>query len=114
MCGAAAPAAAADAYTPEAVVTASGFYLRGDGGWSWLSTDEDDNSVGVLGGGVGYQFNDNLRTDIRGDWAGIGNDDTSFTTVLGNVYFDIPTETIMTPYLGAGLGYGWAEYRGQG
>ncbi len=111
LAGAAAPAAAAD-FTPEAVVTASGFYLRGDAGWSWLNTDEDDDSVLVLGGGVGYQFNDNLRTDIRGDWAGVGSDDSSFTTVLGNVYFDIPLETIITPYLGAGLGYGWVESNG--
>lgn len=109
LAGVAAPAAAADYAPDEAVVTASGFYLRGDAGWSWLNTDDDDNSVLVLGGGVGYQFNDNLRTDLRGDWAGIGNDDSSFTTVLGNVYFDIPTETIFTPYVGAGIGYGWAE-----
>lgn len=108
LAGAAAPAFAADAYTPDAPITASGFYIRGDAGWSWLNTDEED-SVGVVGGGVGYQFNDNLRTDLRADWAGIGNDDASFTTVLGNVYFDIPTQTIITPYLGAGVGYGWAQ-----
>jgi opacity protein-like surface antigen len=111
LAGATAPAIAAD-YAPEAVVTASGFYLRGDGGWSWLNTDEDDDSVLVLGGGIGYQFNDNLRTDVRADWAGLGDDDSSFTTVLGNVYFDIPLETILTPYLGAGLGYGWVKSDG--
>ena len=112
LAGAAAPAFAADAYAPEPVVTASGLYIRGDAGWSWLSTDDSDNSVGVIGGGVGYKFNDNLRTDLRADWAGIGNNDNSFTTVLGNVYFDIPTETMLTPYLGAGVGYGWAESNG--
>jgi opacity protein-like surface antigen len=112
LAGAAAPALAADAYTPDAPITASGFYIRGDAGWSWLSTDSDDHSVGVVGGGVGYQFNDNLRTDLRADWAGIGSDDASFTTVLGNVYFDIPTQTIITPYLGAGLGYGWSDDHG--
>ncbi len=111
LAGTVAPAAAAD-YTPEPVVTASGLYLRGDAGWSWLSTDEDDDSVLVLGGGIGYQFYDNLRTDLRADWAGLGDDDSSFTTVLGNVYFDIPLETIITPYLGAGLGYGWVESSG--
>ncbi len=112
LAGATAPAVAADSYAPEAVVSASGWYLRGDAGWSWLNTDDDGESVLVLGGGVGYQFNDNLRTDLRGDWAGLGDDDSSFTTVLGNVYFDIPTDTIITPYLGAGLGYGWAETSG--
>ena len=111
LAGVAAPAIAAD-YTPEAVVTASGVYLRGDAGWSWLSTDEDDSSVLVLGGGLGYQFNDNLRTDLRVDWAGLGDDDSSLTTVLGNVYFDIPLETIVTPYIGAGVGYGWVDSTG--
>lgn len=112
LAGAAAPAFAADAYSPEAPISTTGFYIRGDAGWSWLNTDDDDSSVGVIGGGVGYQFNDNLRTDLRADWAGIGNGDTSFTTVLGNVYFDIPTQTIVTPYLGAGVGYGWADDNG--
>lgn len=109
LAGATAPALAADAYAPEAVVSETSFYLRGDLGWSWLGTDGDNESVAVIGGGVGYQFNDNLRTDLRGDYAGVGNDDVSFGSVLANVYFDIPTETIFTPYIGAGLGYGWAE-----
>ena len=102
-------ALAADAYAPEAVITASNWYLRADGGFSWLNTDHDKVNAGVIGGGVGYQFNDNLRTDLRVDYAGIGNDDDMLTTVLGNVYFDIPTSTVMTPYLGAGVGYGWAS-----
>lgn len=108
LAGAAAPALAAD-YSPDAPVSSSGLYLRGDAGWSWLNTDVEDDSALVLGGGVGYQINDNLRTDLRADWAGIGSDDNSLTTVLGNVYFDIPTDTLLTPYLGAGIGYGWAE-----
>jgi opacity protein-like surface antigen len=112
LAGVAGPAAAAD-YTPETPVSMSGWYMRGDAGWSWLNTDDNSDSALVLGGGVGYQINDNLRTDIRGDWAGIGNDDNSFTTVLGNVYFDIPTQTVVTPYLGAGIGYGWSQSESQ-
>jgi outer membrane autotransporter protein len=114
MAGAAAPAFAADSYAPADSSAASGFYLRGDAGWSWFDGDgpDDDEGLFVLGGGVGYQFTDNLRTDLRLDSAGLGNDDAAFTTVLGNVYFDIPTDTIVTPYLGAGLGYGWAETNG--
>ena len=108
LAGASAPALAAD-YSVDAPISTSGLYIRGDAGWSWLNTDADNDSVLVLGGGVGYQFNDNLRTDLRIDWAGVGNNDTSFNTVLGNVYFDIPTQTIMTPYLGAGVGYGWSK-----
>ena len=108
MAGTAAPALAAD-YIADAPISSSAFYIRGDAGWSWLSTDSDNKSVMALGGGVGYHFNDNLRTDIRADWAAIGGDGNSFTTVLGNLYFDIPTQMIVTPYLGAGLGYGWSE-----
>ena len=103
---------AADVSSPEPVVSASSFYIRGDAGWSWLNTDHDNESVAVVGGGVGYRFNDNLRTDIRGDFAGLGSSNHSFDSVLGNVYFDIPTQTIVTPYLGAGVGYGWSDDHG--
>lgn len=104
-------AALAADYTPEPVVTASNFYLRGDLGWSWLDTKESSQSVFLLGGGVGYRFNDHLRTDARIDYAGIGADH-DFGSVLGNVYFDIPTGSVVTPYVGAGLGYGWSNDNG--
>lgn len=103
-----APALAADAYVPETPISDSSFYVRLDGGFSWLDTGDGTVDSGAIGGGVGYKFNDNLRTDLRVDYAGFGDDDTSFTTALGNVYFDIPTQTMFTPYLGAGLGYGWS------
>lgn len=105
-------AMAADAYAPEPVVSASSFYIRGDAGWSWLSTKDNDNSVAVIGGGVGYRFTPNLRADVRGDYAGLGSSDHYLGTVLGNLYFDIPTQTIFTPYVGAGLGYGWSDSNG--
>ena len=106
------PALAADAYAPETPITDSSWYFRLDGGFSWLDTGNGTVNSGVIGGGVGYQFNDNLRTDLRVDYAGIGNDDASLTTALGNVYFDIPTQTMFTPYIGGGLGYGWATGKG--
>lgn len=109
LAGVSTSAFAADAYTPDAPVSASGWYLRGDAGWSWFNSDSDNQGLFILGGGAGYKFNDNLRADLRGDYAGVGNSDNYFGTVLGNFYFDIPTSTIMTPYLGAGVGYGWAE-----
>ena len=43
-------AALAADYTPEPVVTASSFYLRGDLGWSWLDTANNTDSVFLLGG----------------------------------------------------------------
>jgi len=109
MAGFSSTAALAADYTPEPVVTASNFYIRGDLGWSWLDTQNNADSVFLLGGGVGYKFNDHLRTDARVDYAGIGNDNHDFGSALGNVYFDITTQSIFTPYVGAGIGYGWSS-----
>lgn len=102
---------------PADTYAAMGFYLRGDMGWSWLTRDDGGDSAFTLGGGAGYQYNENLRGDLRIDWAGNydarRNDDAiGVTTVLGNVYFDIPNETMITPYLGAGAGYGWKSVDG--
>ena len=93
---------------------AMGFYLRGDLGWSFLewSGGSDDSAVS-FGGGVGYQFNPNMRADVTADWAGdygvAPGADMSTTTVLGNLYFDWANDSAFTPYVGAGLGYGWID-----
>ncbi|HLA02591.1 MAG TPA: porin family protein [Aestuariivirga sp.] len=93
---------------------AMGLYLRGDLGWSFLewSGGSDDSAVS-FGGGVGYQFNDNMRADVTVDWAGdydvAPGADMSTTTVLGNLYFDWANDSAFTPYVGAGLGYGWVD-----
>lgn len=105
---------AADAEVPADTYSAMGFYLRGDAGWSYLDTRNGTGNNAVLGGGVGYQINEFLRTDVRGDMAGIGSDDKYLNTLTGNIYFDIPTDTMITPYLGAGAGYGWASGNDEG
>ncbi|WP_119392086.1 outer membrane protein [Taklimakanibacter lacteus] len=90
----------------------SGFYVRGDLGWSFLNWGDDDDAF-TLGGGVGYQFNDYLRSDLRVDWSGdyevAPGADASLTTVLGNLYFDWKNDSMFTPYVGAGAGYGWVD-----
>ena len=93
---------------------AMGLYLRGDLGWSFLDwSGGSDDSALSLGGGVGYQFNPNMRADLTMDWAGdykvAPGADMSTTTVLGNLYFDWANDTAFTPYVGAGLGYGWVD-----
>jgi opacity protein-like surface antigen len=110
--GVAAPAFAADlppqeAPTPEQYQE-MGFYLRGDAGWSFLQWGDDDNAL-TVGAGVGYQFNDYLRSDVRVDYSVAPGADVDMTTLLGNVYVDIPTDSMFTPYVGAGAGYGWAS-----
>jgi len=92
----------------------TGLYLRGDIGWSFLEwSGGSDDSALVLGGGVGYQFNDNMRADLTADWAGnydvAPGADMSTTTVLGNLYFDWANDSAFTPYVGAGIGYGWVD-----
>jgi opacity protein-like surface antigen len=101
---------AADYETPPAETVPS-WYLRGDIGWSFLDWNGGNNDSAIAaGGGVGYRFNENFRADIRGDFAGNyhvgGGQDVDVWTVLANGYFDIPTGTMITPYLGAGIGWG--------
>ncbi len=115
----AAVARAADATPPvqETVVQQqapedTGFYVRGDLGWSFLDWQDSDNAF-TAGGGIGYQFNDYLRSDLRVDWSGdyeVGQDaNASLTTVLGNLYFDWKNDSAFTPYVGAGAGWGWVD-----
>ena len=113
-------ARAADPYQPPTEVIEeapvpddTGLYFRGDIGWSFLEwSGGKDDSAFTGGGGVGYKFNDNLRSDLRVDWTGEYNigwgADLATTTVLGNMYFDIPTQIRLTPYVGGGAGWGWA------
>jgi opacity protein-like surface antigen len=107
----------ADETSPVTDPSMIGLYLRGDMGWSFLDVNGADNDdTWVAGGGVGYQFNDFLRADITGDFSGdyevAPGADISTTTVLGNVYFDWANESMFTPYVGAGVGYGWVNGSG--
>ncbi|MDL2401229.1 outer membrane protein [Rhizobium mayense] len=142
----------ADLYTPppaapEVVSQSSGWYLRGDVGYVFSdlrganyfqgsnSNLHDFDSASLdntwsLGGGVGYQVNNYLRTDVTldylfksdfhgstsGDCGGCGpgftavpatsHDVASLTaySLLANAYVDIGTYGIFTPYVGGGLG----------
>jgi opacity protein-like surface antigen len=110
----AAHAADAGMDVPSDVATTSGFYLRGDVGASFLNYSGFSNDTSwVAGGGFGYQFNDNFRADMTVDWSGkyavAPGADMRTTAVLGNVYFDWKNDSMFTPYVGAGLGYGWAQ-----
>jgi opacity protein-like surface antigen len=118
LMGFATMAHAADPYLPQAETPQDyanmGFYLRGDLGWSFLRwSGGDDDSAFAVGGGVGYKFGDYLRTDLRVDWAGDysigGGADLGISSVLGNVYLDFDNSSLITPYVGAGIGYGWTS-----
>ena len=131
---------------PE-VKSAGGWYLRGDITYDYYEMDTPNYSVpgGTqvdfasadadeafdIGFGIGYQFNENFRADLTGEYvfesdfngSTIGNcggtaadgvtlqncssvDTSSFTTfkVMANAYVDLGQFNGITPYVGAGLG----------
>ncbi|MCA0434539.1 MAG: porin family protein [Proteobacteria bacterium] len=109
-------AADLDPPAPAGDPSMTGFYLRGDLGWSWLDWDGGDNDNAFVGGaGLGYQFTDMFRADITGNWTGkydIGPGDISTTALMANAYLDLPNSTPFTPYVGVGAGYGWVNGSG--
>jgi len=120
--------------------SAAGWYLRGDIGMSnqgvknLFNSDysrvtsvnnvqKDFDSAPLFGVGVGYQWNNWLRTDITGQYRGKANfhgfDITQFPggpgsdeyrasksewLALANAYVDLGTWYSFTPFVGAGIG----------
>jgi len=106
----------------------SGPYLRVDIGYG-LTTDpdgtqsagptsaEDSGNFGVFGGGAGYRFNKYLRADMSMAYrpetsidstSAAGNSNASEVdalSVMANVYVDTGQFGMLTPYVGAGIGY---------
>ena len=112
-------ALAADMYQPVpeqfAEAGPSGWYLRADAGYSWLDWSGGRDGDGPIAGvGVGYQFNQYFRSDLRFDY-GFGYEvgggvDADVGTVIASGYIDIPLGGGFTPYVGAGAGYGWVDF----
>ncbi|WP_181407981.1 outer membrane protein [Pararhizobium mangrovi] len=113
----AAPAAAADLDSvlleapelPETrpVEVGTGWYLRGDVGYS-LDTNNVDSDWGGTAG-FGYHFNDYLRSDLTVEYnQGSSSDaiDQDFNSwgFLLNGYVDLGTYMGVTPYVGGGVG----------
>ena len=107
-------AAAADAYgaPPAEAYAPSGFYLRGDAGWSWLDSNTIDDGSISAGLGIGYEWNPMFRTDVRADYYTTDPDwnrgGPALGTVTANGYIDLPLDSVIKPYVGAGIGYGVA------
>jgi opacity protein-like surface antigen len=151
------PAIAADydppIYTDQApdyvpVEVGSGWYLRGDVGYAFTDLrgaryfqGSNDNEVDfdkaelrdswTIGGGVGYQVNNYLRTDVTFDYlskakfhgatigsCGVSDDCTSKDissltaySLLANAYVDLGTYGAFTPYVGAGIGGSYVKWK---
>ncbi|MDQ2704125.1 MAG: outer membrane beta-barrel protein [Pseudomonadota bacterium] len=146
LTGVAGPTFAADLYeepipfVPEVV---GGWYIRGHLGMSnqffdGLESDLFDvpfeygwydeggfSSAPIVGGSIGYQFNDSLRGDLTVEWRGksdfnavqwlratdggpVTSDDytakKSELVFMANGYYDIGDFYGITPYVGAGIG----------
>ena len=95
-----------------------GFYIRGDFGIA-ISDAENQPSTEeafAVGGGLGYRFNEMFRADVTFDGAFdyefqvAGVDvDVDVYSVMANVYFDLPVNFVVQPYIGAGIGWAWLE-----
>lgn len=134
---------------PEVTVTeTTGWYLRGDVGYGFTDLrgaryfqGSNDNEVDftsadlrdsfTVGGGVGYQVNNYLRTDLtldyltKADFHGsttgecgsplepcTSSDRSSLSAwnLMANVYVDLGTYGIFTPYAGAGIGGSYVKW----
>jgi opacity protein-like surface antigen len=97
--------------------SATGLYVRGDIGWSFLewSGGADDNAF-VGGAGLGYQFDNNFRADLTADTTGkyqiAPGAEISTTAIMANAYYDWANDSMFTPYVGLGAGYGWVNGKG--
>ncbi|WP_196501804.1 outer membrane beta-barrel protein [Aestuariivirga litoralis] len=98
-------------YAPPDAVVSSGIYIRGDLGASYLNWDSANQNWAYVGdAGIGYQLNDNWRADVTYNWTGgygLNPGEVRTGMVLGTAYYDFKNSSSFTPYVGAGVGYGW-------
>lgn len=93
-----------------------GFGIRSDSKLSGASGKFDNDPAFVINGAIGMQLRQNIRVEGEIGYHLNGADRTSngqefnfsVLSFMGNAYFDIPTKSPLTPYVGAGLGLGLA------
>ncbi|GGF86379.1 HEAT resistant agglutinin 1 protein [Azorhizobium oxalatiphilum] len=105
--------------------SASGFYFRTMLGKSGVKGrisgaargTADEPTSRLMGIGAGYQFSPWLRGDITVDHANdvsiqrpIGKARFSANSLMANVYWDMFTIGRLTPYVGAGAGFGFTRF----
>lgn len=85
-------------------------------GASTSTTIDFKNGFGGLAA-AGYYINPNLRTELEEGYREIKGDNNNVKekalTTMGNIFYDIPTGTNFTPYLGAGIGWAHETNNGQ-
>ncbi|MHA6642972.1 outer membrane protein [Mesorhizobium sp. A623] len=131
-----APALAADYDPPiyvdqapeyQPVEVGSGWYLRGDVGYSFgdpvydfeLLGEETKHQRFTGGLGVGYHFDDWLRGDVTLNYLGgdtydlsnVGSASHTMWSGLVNGYVDLGTYAGLTPYVGGGVGVLFSQHK---
>ena len=94
-----------------------GMYISGAAGIGFASVevngdDEDLDNGLVLNGAIGYDFGSaRLEAAVGYQKHDLSDEDedVSLLTVMGNAYYDIDTDSDITPYLMAGAGWARAE-----
>jgi opacity protein-like surface antigen len=94
-----------------------GFGIRSDSKMSGASGQFDNDPAFVINGAIGTRLKENFRVEGEIGYHLNGANRTfnrqhfffSVLSFMGNAYFDIPTKSALTPYLGAGLGFGIAR-----
>ena len=130
----AAPQASAAGYKPYVSVFGGGAWLTQNPNiYSsdlpyWYNTELKINNPGyIIGGAVGVDWGNQLRTEIELSHAAWSSDKSvisgegfdpytttdgssvNATYLLGNVWYDLAQGSKVAPYVGGGLGIGWAH-----
>jgi outer membrane protein OmpA-like peptidoglycan-associated protein len=113
----------------------NGLYIAGGAGANFrlLSTDSavqgklKSTDAGALGlASIGWGFGNGLRAEVEGNFrqndvrqltmsGQVASRNTGYTQTYGgmvNVLYDINLGLPVTPYVGAGVGYGWNDFKG--
>ena len=93
-----------------------GFGIRSDSKLTSSAGQFDNGTAFVINGAIGTMIKENFRVEgeIGYHWNGADRTsngqefDFSVISFMGNAYYDIPTQSSLTPYLGLGLGFGIA------
>ncbi|MCH7650877.1 MAG: porin family protein [Nitrospinae bacterium] len=105
---------AAPAWAQQAYLSGNiGFGIRPDARLSGAPVDIQNDPAFVIHGAIGVEMNPTIRIEGEiglhnntADLFPFSNEFTfSMVSFMGNGYFDIPTNSPLRPYLGAGLGF---------
>jgi len=94
-----------------------GFGIRPDANFSGTSVDLQNDPAIVINGAIGVELNPMIRVEGEiglhhntADLLPFTTNEFTFSMVsfMGNGYFDIPTNSPLRPYVGAGIGFALA------